>query len=142
MPGSRTATCAVIIDADPATVWAALTDADVLGEAFFGSKIQTDWQVGSPITYSGEYDGKTYEDKGEIVEVVPNQRLVATHWSPLSGTSDEPANYSKVTYGLAPHGSGTELSVSQNNVDDPQSQEHYESNWKKMLNALKRLVER
>jgi hypothetical protein len=27
------------------------------------------------MTWKGEYDGKKYEDKGEILEVVPDRRL-------------------------------------------------------------------
>jgi uncharacterized protein YndB with AHSA1/START domain len=142
VPGTLTATSHVVINADPPAVWAALTDTGVLGEAFFGSRIDTDFRVGSPITYSGEWEGKEYHDKGEVRRAVPNEVLVMTHWSPLSGTADTPENYSTVTYRIEPTDGGTDLSVAQDNVADQQSREHFESTWKQMLTGLKRAVER
>ncbi len=39
-------------------------------------------KVGSPILYRGEWHGKLFEDKGQILEIEPEKRLVSTHWSP------------------------------------------------------------
>ena len=47
----------------------------------FGSQVETDWQQGSPIAWKGEYEGKAYEDKGEIVAIVAARRLKVTHFS-------------------------------------------------------------
>src|SRR5262252_2235114 len=65
-----------------------------------GAQVETDWRVSSPITWTGEYNGKAYEDKGEILEYVPGRRLAMTHFSPMSGAADEPANYHRVVYEL------------------------------------------
>ena len=50
----------------------------------FGSKVVTDWVEGSPIVWKGEYEGKTYEDKGEVLEIEPERRLKVSHPSPRS----------------------------------------------------------
>ncbi len=50
-----TATASGFINADPAAIWAVITDPGQLGQAFFGAKVDTDWRVGSPITYRGEW---------------------------------------------------------------------------------------
>jgi hypothetical protein len=41
----------------------------------FGSEVTTDWKPGSPITWKGEFEGRAYEDKGEVIAVEPGRRL-------------------------------------------------------------------
>ena len=57
---------------------------------FFGVDTETDWKQGSPIVHRGEWQGKPYVDKGEIVRIEPPHLLVHTHWSDLSGKPDSP----------------------------------------------------
>ena len=64
-----TASASGLINADPAAIWAVITDPRQLGQAFFGATVDTDWRVGSPITYRGEWEGKSFEDKGRNREV-------------------------------------------------------------------------
>ena len=64
----KVATAAVDIAATPQRVWTALTDADEVERYMFGSRVETDWKPGSPIVWKGEYEGRRYEDKGEVIE--------------------------------------------------------------------------
>jgi uncharacterized protein YndB with AHSA1/START domain len=137
-----TATSSVHIKASPVTVWAGLTDPELMSTAFFGAKVDTDWQVGSPITFSGEWQGRSFRDHGEIVAVDPNRLLRFTHFSPLSGQPDIPENYHTVTFELHPQDGGTELTVSQSNAASDEERSHSEANWAQMLNSLKQLIER
>ena len=107
-----TAKSSTTIDVPIEEVWRALTTPDMIKEWFFGVDTETDWRVGSPLIHRGEYQGKPYEDKGEIVRFDPPTRLVHTHWSDMSGTPDEPENYQEVTWALADRGGTTELTVS------------------------------
>lgn len=61
-------------DASPDQVWTALTDPKQIEKYMFGSKLETDWKPGSRIVWKDEYDGKQYEDHGEILEVDPGPR--------------------------------------------------------------------
>ena len=79
----RVATAEADIDAPRSKVWRALMDPDQIQKYMFGSRVETDWEPGSRITWTGEYEGKKYEDKGEILEVVPDRRLKVTHFSLL-----------------------------------------------------------
>jgi uncharacterized protein YndB with AHSA1/START domain len=106
-----------------------------------GSRVETDWRPGSPITWSGEYEGRAYQDKGEIVEVQPRHRLIVTHFSPLSGQPDEQENYHTVRYELDEHGGRTHVSLTQDNNGSPDEAEHSARNWKMMLDGLKKVVE-
>ena len=54
------------VKAPPSAVWKALTTVSTLKQFFFGSDISTDYRVGSPIYFRGNWKGKPYEDKGRI----------------------------------------------------------------------------
>jgi uncharacterized protein YndB with AHSA1/START domain len=135
------ATAEAEINASPAKVWAALTDPDQIEQYMFGSQVVTDWKQGSPIVWKGEYEGKTYEDKGEIVEIEPERRLKVTHFSPLSGQEDRPENYHTVLYELEKRGGRTHVSLSQDKNPSKEAAEHSRVNWEKMLAGLKQVVE-
>ena len=136
------ATAETEIDASPGRVWEALTDPEQIKEYMFGSEVVTDWTKGSPIVWKGEYEGKKYEDKGEVVEIEPERRLKVTHFSPLSGQDDVPENYHTLLYELQEHGGTTRVSLSQDNNPSKEAAEHSRENWEKMLAALKQVVER
>jgi uncharacterized protein YndB with AHSA1/START domain len=129
------------ISASPAQVWEALTDPEQIEKFMFGSRVETDWQPGSPIVWKGEWEGKAYEDKGKIVEVVPDERLVVTHYSPLSGQPDTPENYHRLTYELAKRGTTTHVSLSQDNNASEEEAEHSRAMWEMLLGNLKEVVE-
>ena len=77
----------VTINAPATKVWDALTQNDKRKQWFFGVETETDWKEGSPLVHTGEYQGKPYKDKGEILEIEPGRMLVHTHWSDMSGAS-------------------------------------------------------
>jgi uncharacterized protein YndB with AHSA1/START domain len=135
------ARASITISTSPTAVWDALTKPAVIKKYFFGSDIVTDWRVGSPILYRGEWQGKTYEDKGTIVEFETEKRLVTTHWSPLSGVPDAPENYHTLTYELTPQGEATTVTLTQDNNASEEEKAHSEQNWKMVLRSLKQLLE-
>ena len=128
------------INAPPDRVWAALTEPALIERYMMGAKVETDWQVGHPITWSGEARGKAYEDKGKVLAVDPPEHLSVTHWSPLSGLADEPQNYHTVSYDLAPTSGGTRVTLTQENLIGV-SAEQSKQNWRPVLDGLKQTVE-
>ena len=107
----------------------------------FGAEVKTDWQQGSPITWSGEYEGKAYEDKGEILEVDPGRTLRVTHYSPLSGQPDVPENYHTLTYELDDHGTSTHLTLTQDNNGSEDEAEHSKGMWEMLVAKVKEAAE-
>lgn len=126
----------------PATeVWEALTNPDIIARYFFGTQVETDWAPGSPITWKGQWEGKPYEDKGEVLEVEPNHMLKVTHFSPLSGQPDKPENYHTLAFKLDAHDGSTHVSLTQDNNNDKVEADHASENWRTMLAGLKKTVE-
>ncbi|KRB43239.1 MULTISPECIES: SRPBCC domain-containing protein [unclassified Terrabacter] len=132
----------VIVAASPRAVWGALTDPEQVRSWMAGTTLTTDWEVGSPITWQGEMDGKSYEDKGEVLEVEEGHRLSMTHYSPLMGQEDRPENYHTVTYTLTPTRDGrTTLALEQDGNDSQEQADQFSQSWQGMLESLKSTVE-
>lgn len=136
---STSASITIVVPA--VRVWEALTTPDLIERWFFGVRTETDWSVGSPIVHRGEYQGKPYEDKGTIVKVEPERRLVHTHWSPFSGLPDAPDNYQRVTWTLSDRDGETELTVEETNLPSEEAKSTSKQAWATALAALKELVE-
>ena len=109
--------------------------------------MQTDWKVGSPILFRGEWNGQTFEDKGEIVTFEPERELAYSHFSPMMGKPDEPENYHLVDITLdggRRHHDGDARAVEPHRRRDrrgPRHREQFEQNWQQMLDGLRDTVE-
>lgn len=132
----------VIINAKAAEVWKAITNPEMIKLYFFGTNVKTDWKEGSPITFSGTWKGKDYEDKGQIIKVEKEKRLENTYWSSLSGTEDKPENYFEVIYELEEREKDTVLAVTQVGLMSEDTDKHTAANWEIVLQQLKQLLEK
>ena len=90
----------VTVNASPESLWEVLTDPEKIKIYLFGTETITDWNVGSPISFQGNYEGQTYHDKGNVLEVEKNKILMYNYWSSFSGLKDQLENYAVVTYKL------------------------------------------
>ncbi len=141
MNENRIAKASVLINAPVSRVWEALTQPELIKQYLFGTEVTTDWQVGSPITYHGVWQGKTYTDKGKVLQVEPGRKIVSTFWSALSGVPDQPENYKTVQYELFNQGSATRLTVTQDNNSSEEEAQHSTQNWQGVLEGIKKLLE-
>jgi len=142
MKNTFTATARITIKVSAEKVWDALTNPKIIKQYLFGTEVSSDWKVGSSITYKGVWEGKPYEDKGKILELVPNKLLRSTYWSSFSGLADKPENYNTVTYTLSKADGGTELTVTQDNIQTKEAADHSEGNWASVLQMMKKLLEK
>ncbi len=136
-----TARASVLIDAPAERVWEALTKPEIIKRYFFGTTTHTDWKIKGPIRFSGEFEGKTYEDEGTVLAFDPFDLIRYSYWSSMSGTENKPENYLTITYRLHREKNQTRLEITQENVRDEKSRLHSEENWRKVLANLKRVVE-
>lgn len=133
----------ITITATIERVWEVLTKPELIKEYFFGTEVITDWQVGTPIIWRGEWQGKTYEDKGVILAATPCTHLEMTYWSSMSGLADEPENFKVVRYDLAPISENEmKVIVTQSNNKSEDEMKHSQENWKTVLEGMKKVVEK
>lgn len=129
------------IDAPPERVWAALTRPELVRTYMMGATLETDWQIGHPVAWSGEYQGKPYRDTGVVKLFEPGRRLAYTHWSPLSGHPDSEANHITVTCELSGRLDGsTHLTLTQHNLAGA-SEDQVRQTWRPILEGLKQTAE-
>jgi len=138
---TATAQASRMIRAKPAEVWETLTSRKGMKAYMMGADVETDWQVGGPITMHTRMKGKTFEDHGEVRSFLPERRLSYTHTS-----SAAPNKTHLVTYELTPRAEGTEVTVIQENLNGrigPEDLEHraeFDKTWAKMLEGLEKAV--
>lgn len=131
----------IIINVPVAEVWDALVNPSIIKQYMFGTEVVSDWKEGSSIIWQGIWKGKQYEDKGVILQIVPEQVLQYTHFSPLSGASDVPENYHTLTYRLSSEGEHTHVVLSQDNNSSEEDLKHSQQMWDTMLTGLKKVLE-
>lgn len=143
--GNFVARAEVEVAAPRRTVWRVLTSSGSRPEIMFGARVSSDWRLGSAITWSGEYEGRRFEDHGRIVELEDLQepwRIVLTHFSPLSGLPDVPENYHTLRFELDEIDGGTRVTLDQDNNPTREAAEHSQANWAQMLRGVKTVAER
>ncbi len=142
MKKGLTAKTSITIHAPAAKVWEALTEPELIKQYLFGTEVISDWKVGSPIAYKGVWKGKPYQDKGRILELVPERLLQSTYWSSMGGLEDKPENYATVTYELEAKDNNTQVTVSVDNIATEKERDHTEKNWGMVLETMKKLLEK
>jgi uncharacterized protein YndB with AHSA1/START domain len=131
----------VFIRATSEQVWDAITKPEFTQQYFHGSVIESTYEPGaSYCAYSS--DGSKQYVEGEVIESIPNERLVTkwrATWSPELAV--EPL--SRVTWELEPASDGvTKLTVVHDNLDaSPLTAAQVAGGWSFVLSGLKTLVE-
>jgi uncharacterized protein YndB with AHSA1/START domain len=143
---SSTATKIVHIEASPAVVWHALTEARRI-ESWMSPEalaVETSWEVGSPIVFRGVLHGKIrFENTGKIQVFDAGRVLRYTHWSSLSRRvlADVPENHVSLTFALFRDRDGTRLELMLDNMQDEAIRGHMDFHWDMTLPVLKRFCE-
>lgn len=132
-----------LIEAEAGPVWDALTARK--SAMFMGADVETDWGPGSPISFTGEFNGKPFKDHGEVRDIEDRRRLAFTHYSPTSGKPDVRESYNFIDVRLEPLGERTRVKLSQTpmggELPDKKTIEAFRRNWEVMLDGLKTAAE-
>lgn len=132
----------VKVNASPESLWEVLTDPEKIKIYLFGTETITDWNVGSPISFQGNYEGQTCNDKGNVLEVEKNKILKYNYWSSFSGLKDQLENYAVVTYKLEQKNNGqTVFTWRQEGFANEAGECHSENGLKAMLDQIKKIAE-
>nr|WP_263323577.1 SRPBCC family protein [Neobacillus sp. Marseille-Q6967] len=133
----------IYIATTPEQLWNALTSSEYTEKYFFGSKIQSDWQEGSTVTYSRNGQDT---DFGKILICKPH-RLLSFSWN-MVGDSTPREQPSRVTFRLQPMGDSTvKLTLKHDNlavtdlVYEENTFQGLNNGWPAILSNLKSLLE-
>lgn len=137
-----TATAEMNIEAPASKVWEALVTPEIIKQYMLGTTVTSDWAVGSSITWKGEWEGKPYEDKGKIIQFVPENKLHYTNYGSQIRNEDTPGVYQNVRIDLYEKENMTAVYLTQDRNDSLDDRLDSEKNWDMMLTSLKELLEK
>lgn len=123
------------------TLWDILINPEQIKKYLFGTECISDWKEGSPIIFQGEYEGKAYQDKGTIRQLIDEELFEYSYWSSFSGLEDKPDNYSLVTFQIEKLNVQYLLQVTQRGYINEEAQEHGNSAWEEILKQIKMIAE-
>lgn len=139
MSASPTQVYAIVIQTTPERLWQALTDGDLTRHYYYDSRVESDWQPGSPYLYRTP-DGSPMLD-GEVVEADPPRRLVTT-FRPLFVPGGADAPPTTVTWEIEPLGPACKLTLVHEGLDrDSPLGQGLDQGWVQILSGLKTLLE-
>jgi len=123
-----------------AETWKALVDPEIVEKYMLGSQQLSDWRKGSSIKWKKDFNGRKFEDKGEILEITPQKRLKYTHYSPASDRPDAPENYQTVS--VKENAKGTTIKLTSDNNASEEEKAMTEHIWAYYLQGLKIIMDK
>lgn len=131
----------ITINATLKKVWDTLTKAEFVKLWQYGSDLQTNWEVGSKIKFVTEWEGKTFEQWGTVLEYTPTQKLRYSLFAPRPDLEDKPENYFEMIYSLTAGNGQTKLEIIQEDNRPNAVQEDVQSEENPILKMLKQVAE-
>jgi uncharacterized protein YndB with AHSA1/START domain len=123
------------IETSAEKLWQALTDGDFTERYWFGHRVASDWEIGSPYKFAKQ--GKNTIE-GKVLAFEPHKRLAYT-WDPCSPNGERT---SRVTFDLEPRGNVVKLTVTHDNLDEGgKTFRDISGGWPMVIASLKSLLE-
>ena len=121
----------------PEKVWSALVDGELTREYWKHENI-SDWKPGSKWSHVANDGKRTVKIVGEILESVPNRRLVMTWGDAIAAV--EKATRSKVTIDIETVGDMVRLTVTHEELT-PEMARKISAGWPRVVSSLKSFLE-
>lgn len=134
------------LPAPPEKVWQLLTDPELVSQYMFGTRPDSDWREGSPLTYlaSDEDDNQLPVVSGTIVKADKPNYLEHTVFPVNAPYDDVPENHLTVIYRLTPQNGGTHLEMKQAGFDTvAEGEKRYEdakAGWEQIMPKIRELA--
>lgn len=129
------------IEASAEKIWDALINPEKINLYLYGTEAISEWKPGAQIIFQGTWEGKPYQDKGYIIDMVPNKLFRYQYWSGFSGLEDKKDKYSEVSFQITPGRNNSLLKLKQQGFTDQRAQAHSLLGWKEVLEIIKEIVE-
>ena len=133
----------VTINAPRAKVWDALVNPDTIMQYMPVTSVVSEWEEGSPIVWTGEFQGKRFEVKGIILRFEAERLLEYEHSLPIFRSSEvvHSREHRSVTIELTDSEAQTHVAVTERGNKNKREFEHSEGSWRMALNGMKALLE-
>jgi uncharacterized protein YndB with AHSA1/START domain len=118
-------------------VWEAMVNPDRTERYYYGTRVESDWEVGSQRTYS--YPDGTLAATGEIISIDPPKRIEAT-FHPLWDEALEAEGPVREVWALEENGGVVRLTVELYEIG-PRSLDEFAGGLPFVVSGLKSLVE-
>ena len=130
----------IYINATPERLWASLTDGIYTREYWGGRELESDWQVGSPVTFR-KPDGRPDSARAIVVAIDMPWRLVMSWSSGLDGATPAPPP-SRVTFSIERAGpENVKLTVLHEDFQPGEMEAGLRQGWPAILSSLKTFLE-
>ena len=124
----------------PERLWEALTRGEFTKKYWYDRRIESDWQVGSPVRfYDGDSD--TLTDDGVVLASDPPRRLSYTFRYVGDTSSGNLEGYSRVTFTLEPFDAVVKLTLVHDELASEEVAEGFREGWAPILSSLKTFLE-
>jgi len=119
----------------PEALWDAITNPELTARYFYGTRIDSDFEVGAALRYMGEESAAI---EGEVVEIEPRRKLVHSFAFP-----DQPDDApTRVTWEIEPEGDVCKLTVIHEGFEGhTDTWDITSGGWPYILNSLKTFIE-
>jgi uncharacterized protein YndB with AHSA1/START domain len=120
-------------------LWQALTDGEFTRRYWGGRRIESDWQVGSPVKHVREDGGVDWQ--GEVLQS-ERPRLLSYTFHMLISEQHRGERPSRVTFDLQPLGSVVKLTLTHDDFEaEKATLETTRDGWPAIMSSLKSLLE-
>jgi len=132
----------IMVNGSVEQVWDAIINPEKIAHYLYGTETITDWKVGSPIIFQGEYEGHKYKDKGNVLENTVNTRLSYNYWSGFSKLPDAPENYQIVVLEVEKMDENTaKFTWTQKGFANETARQHMVDGMSRLLGMFQEVVE-
>lgn len=133
----------VDISASAGDVWRVLTEPDQIAQWMNGARVESTWEVGSEVTFSGTMPNFDipYRDRGTILAAEHEKLLQYSLWSQASRRSDLPQNRTIVTLSLEWTDEQTRLSIHHAGFHSESEYKHANFFWTVAPSVIKKICE-
>ena len=123
-------------------LWSILTESEFTKQYMFNCAVESNWEIGSPITWKGNYQGYDAFQKGEILAVKPFELIKYSTFDPNFGLEDIPQNYIHVSYLISENEGSIQLTVMNETFDgNDERMGHIKQGWEMVLPKIKEVAE-
>ena len=128
----------ITINAPTQKVFEALTEPELIKLWQFGKELITDWEVGSEIKFRVDFEEKSLEQWGIILEVKTNELIKYNLFTPREALEDKLENFCITSYILTNEKEQTKVELIQ---EDNRINSFEVKNLKPILLSLKNIAE-